>query len=250
MRLVKDLVERLPDGDVLDVCIGMHWTAVVVKVGGEKRCGLAATLGSGHSHHQGEPDVPKAGKLTGLPAVELAHLALLDESTQTSVGLATINALLPVEKEKFFEANAEEVIANQGAGKKVVLVGHFPFTKRLAMRVGSLAVLEKNPGLTDYPADRAPDFIPNADVVAITGMTIPNYTLEGILALCRPDAFVIILGPSTPLSPLLFDYGIDIISGAQVEEIDPVMRVVAEGGNFRQVHRAGVRLVNLQKMGG
>jgi uncharacterized protein (DUF4213/DUF364 family) len=70
--------------------------------------------------------------------------------------------------------------------------------------------------------------------------------LDDLLALCRKDAFVILLGPSTPLHPLLFDYGISVISGAEINNIDPVMRTIKEGGNFRQVHRAGVRLVNLK----
>jgi uncharacterized protein (DUF4213/DUF364 family) len=53
-----------------------------------------------------------------------------------------------------------------------------------------------------------------------------------------------LLGPSTPLSPLLFKHRIDVLSGAIVEAVDPVLRVVMQGGNFRQVHHAGVRLVN------
>ncbi len=55
-----------------------------------------------------------------------------------------------------------------------------------------------------------------------------------------------LLGPSTPLSPLLFDYGIRLLSGALVEEIEPVLAAVSQGANFRQVHHAGVRLVTLQ----
>ena len=54
-----------------------------------------------------------------------------------------------------------------------------------------------------------------------------------------------LLGPSTPLSPLLFEHGIDVLSGAIVEAVDPVLSVVIQGGNFRQVHHAGVRLVNI-----
>jgi hypothetical protein len=78
-------------------------------------------------------------------------------------------------------------------------------------------------------------------------MTLINHTLEGLLALCPPEAFVIVLGPSTPLTPLLFDHGVDILSGAVVTAIEPVLRIVSQGGNFRQVHRAGIRLVNMSK---
>ena len=76
-------------------------------------------------------------------------------------------------------------------------------------------------------------------------MTLHNGTLEKLLALCRSDARVMLLGPSTPLSPVLFDYGIDLLAGSVVERIGPVLRAVSQGGNFRQVRRAGVRLVTM-----
>jgi uncharacterized protein (DUF4213/DUF364 family) len=250
MRLLENLLQSLPDGDVLDVRIGLHWTAVVVNRNGEKRCGLASTLAAEHSHHRREPEVPDAGELTACSARQLAQLALQGGTAQTSVGLAAINALLPVERDSWFEANAEQVIASQGAGKRVVLVGHFPFTGRLAEQVGKLAVLEQNPGPGDYPAEQAPSLVPRADVVAITAMTLSNNTLDGLLALCAPESYVILLGPSSPLSPLLFDYGIDMICGSDVVAIEPVLRVVTQGGNFRQVHRAGVNLVNMQRRQG
>ena len=127
------------------------------------------------------------------------------------------------------------------------MVGRFPFVPRLRPRVGELVVLEQDPGPDDLPADQAPEILPGAEVVAITGMTLINHTLEGLLALCSPETFVILLGPSTPLAPLLFDYGVDILSGAVVTAIEPVLRIVSQGGNFRQVHRAGIRLVNMSK---
>jgi uncharacterized protein (DUF4213/DUF364 family) len=44
MKLLGDLLAELPNGEVLDVCIGLHWTAVVVQINGQRRCGLASTL--------------------------------------------------------------------------------------------------------------------------------------------------------------------------------------------------------------
>jgi uncharacterized protein (DUF4213/DUF364 family) len=67
--------------------------------------------------------------------------------------------------------------------------------------------------------------LPRADVVGITGSTLTNGTLEGVLALCRPDAFVVLIGPSTPLSPILFNYGVDVLCGTLVD--DP-LRVVQQ----------------------
>lgn len=246
MQILAEIISALPDGEVRDVRIGLHWTAVAVETGGELRCGLSSTLSTPHGHDHG-PDVPDAGRLDGLSAQTLAALALSPHPTQASLGVAAINALLPPHSQMWYEDNAEEVIARQGEGKRVVLVGRFPFLPRLRTRVGELFVLEQNPGPEDLPAERAPEILPGADVVAITGMTLINHTLEGLLRLCSPEAFVIVLGPSTPLTPLMFDHGVDILSGAVVTAIEPVMRTVSQGGNFRQVHQAGVRLVNMSK---
>jgi uncharacterized protein (DUF4213/DUF364 family) len=246
MKLLGEILETLPDGEVEEVHIGLHWTAAVVNVNGEQRCGLASTLSGGHNHHK-EADVPQAGELETCSGRELANLALGDAPTQASVGLATLNALLPRRPRTWVDANAEEMITLHGEGKRVVMVGHFPFTPRLRTKVKELLILEQNPGEGDLPAEAAAEVLPTADVAAITGMTVSNHTLEGLLALCPPEAFVIVMGPSTPLSPVLFDYGIDVISGAVVIDTQPVLKVVSQGGNFRQVHRAGVRLVNILK---
>lgn len=246
MQILSEIIRTLPDGEVRDVRIGLHWTAVVVETGGELRCGLSSTLSTPHGHDQG-PDIPMAGQLEGRPGGELAELALSPHPTQASLGMAAINALLPRHSLMWYEDNAEEVIARQGQDKRVVLVGRFPFLPHLRGRVGELLVLEQDPGPGDLPAERAPEILPGAEVVAITGMTLINHTLDGLLKLCSPGAFVIVLGPSTPLTPLLFDHGVDILSGSAVTALEPVLRTVSQGGNFRQVHRAGVRLVNMQR---
>jgi len=247
MGLLDKLIKTLPVGEVLDVRIGLHWTAVVMDVDGKKRCGLASTLFEGHDHHK-EPDVLEAGELKSLTGRKLAEFSLENQLTRCSIGFAALNALLPRDPDSWREDNAEEVIARHGEGKKVVLIGRFPFIPSLRSRVKELLIVEQNPGPGDLPAESAPDILPQADVVAITGMTLLNHTLEGLLKLCSPSAFVILLGPSTPLSPVLFDYGVDTLSGSIVQDIQSVLRVVSQGGNFRQVHRAGVKLVNIQRM--
>jgi uncharacterized protein len=246
MPILDQILDSLPSGQVKDVRIGLHWTAVVVETAGETRCGLASTLHGGHSHRN-EPDVPQAGDLANRSANELARNATGDAPVMASLGLAAINALLPRQPQLWSDENASEIIARFGACKRVAMIGRFPFANELLPRVGGLLVLEQNPGPDDLPAEAAPEVLPSADVIAITGMTISNHTLEDLLGLCNPHAKVVLLGPSTPLSPVLFDYGVDVISGAVVTDIEPVLRLVSQGGNFRQVHHGGVRLVNLHK---
>jgi hypothetical protein len=248
MKIIDDLLTTLPDGSIQEICVGAFWTAVVVKIEGQLRCGLASTLCCDDDHHHGGgPAVRDAGRLTRQNALELAELAHSYRPLETAIGMATINALLPMQEELWFDCNAEEVIAQHGAGKQVVLVGHFPFIPRLQERVGGLLVLEKRPRGGDLPANAAYKVIPKADVVALTGTTLLNHTFEQLMALCRPRTQVLVLGPSTPLSPVMFDYGVHLLSGSVIENIEAVLQAVSQGANFRQIHRQGVRLVTMRK---
>ncbi|MCA9961514.1 MAG: DUF364 domain-containing protein [Anaerolineales bacterium] len=243
MKLIDELLTVVPEGETIGVTIGLHWTAVSVKVAGEQRCGLASTLVGNRPH--GEVDVPNAGTLQHLSGHELAALAATDNLTLRSIGMAAINALLSPLPERWVERNAEHVIAEAGTGKTVALVGHFPFIDALRPQVGQLFVLEQNPGPGEYPAEAAVDIVPQADVLAVTSMTLLNGTLDGLLALRKPGSQVLLLGPSTPLHPLLFDYGIAMLSGAVVTAVAPVLHLIQQGAVFRQVRKGGVRLVTM-----
>ncbi|MDH4207528.1 MAG: DUF364 domain-containing protein [Anaerolineae bacterium] len=230
------------DTPVREVRIGAFWTAVVLEGG---RSGLASALRD-DDHHHGQDPVRRAGHLHERSARELAELARSDSLLEASVGLAAINALLDVDEDACLELNAEQVILEQGAGKSVVVVGHFPFIPRVREATRQLWVLEKRPGQGDLPAEAAPEVIPKADVVAITGTSLINHTFEELIGLCRPEAFVLVLGPTTPLSPVLFDYGADVISGTLVTDPETVLRYVSQGASFRQIKRSrGVKLLTM-----
>lgn len=246
MKMIEAILTTLEPGVVVDVRIGLRWTAVVAEVAGERRCGLAATL-TGEPQLEGRPSIPDAGRLADFPAADLAALALGSPSELSSVGIAALNALLPRQPQSWQEINAETLISERGAGKNVVLVGHFPFVDRLRAAVGNLVVLEQAPRDGDLPASAASRVLPGADLVAITGMAIVNHTLHDLLAMCSPQVLTLVLGPSTPLSPVLFSAGVDVVCGAIVTDCDAVLRTVCQGGNFRQVHRAGTRLVAIEK---
>ena len=248
MEILKKLLEDLPCYPIVDVRIGLHWTVAVVDTSQQLQSGLAATLGDRHDH-QSSPDIPAAGELTQYNSLELAGWVLGDQMVQASVGLAVLNASLPRYPDAWREANGEEVIARYGHGRRVVLVGHFPFVPSLRTSVGELWVLEQHPLPGDFPAEAAPEVIPQAEVVAITGMALINHTLPDLLAHVNPEAFVILLGPSTPLSPLLFEFGIDWLAGAILTKTEPVLQAVSQGADFRQLHRFGVRLVNMARPG-
>ena len=241
-RILDSLVV---DGPVTDVRIGTHWTVVVVETPSGLRAGLAATqLGASGEH--GQPAVREAGRLLGRMGAELAALALSESATERSLGFAAMNALLEAPPGACADESAEEVILRNGRQKRVVIVGHFPFVPKVRQAAQECWVLELNPGPGDLPAARAPEIIPQADVVAITGMSLVNRSFLGLVRLCRPEAYVLLLGPSTPLSPTLFEYGVSALSGTLVVDIPAILVGVSQGATFRQL--AGRRLVTMESM--
>jgi uncharacterized protein (DUF4213/DUF364 family) len=191
--------------------------------------------------------VRDAGRLHTRSAQELALLARSENPLEAGIGIAAINSLIDVNEQDAVEINASEVLMKRGAGKNVALVGHFPFIPRVRTVTKNLWVIEQHPGKDEHPARSAAEFIPQADVVAITGSALINHTLDNLLELCRPEALVLILGPSTPLSPVMFDRGATIIAGARVVDETAVLHATGQGANFRQV--SGVRLLAFTRPG-
>ncbi len=235
MALIDQLLATLTlSGPVTDLRVGALWTMLVADAARGQRAGLAATQ-LVHDLEHGRPAVRDAGGLIGRDARELAGLTKSESLTERSIGFAALNALLEVDEAACVERNAEALILERAAGRHVAIIGHFPFVPRVREAAGVCSVLELNPGPGDLPASAAPDVLPHADIVAITGMTLVNGTFESTAALCRPDAFILVLGASTPLSPLLFDYGVSAISGTVVTDIPAMLTAVSQGANFRQI---------------
>jgi hypothetical protein len=160
--------------------------------------------------------------------------------------MAAYNALLQLDEADFVELNASQVIIDQGTGGCVAIIGHFPFVNQVRRVAERCWVLELHPRPGDVPADRADELLPQADVVAITSTSLINHTFDGLIRLCRDDAYVIMLGPSTPLSPVLLETGVDVLSGTVVEDVGRVLRSISQGATFRQIKRmGGLRLVTM-----
>jgi hypothetical protein len=232
------------EGPVTDLRVGTHWTLLAAETRNGARAGLASTQTEQSLEH-GAASVRGAGELLGAHARELAEWVASENVTERSIGFAALNALLEVDEARCRPLNAEQVIVERGAGRHVAIVGHFPFTDRVRAAAGRLSVLELNPQPGDLPASAAPEVIPDADVVAITGMTLVNGTFETLAALSKPGAFVLLLGATTPLTPVLFDYQVDAISGTVVDDIPLAALGVSQGGSFRQIK--GKRLLTMLK---
>lgn len=240
--IIQDLLATLPAGEipVRDVRVGPFWTIVWTGRG----AGLASTQRDAHTPH-GLSLIRWAGDLLDHDALELAECLRSKSPMEAALGMATVNALLEVDESAVTDRNAATEIMLRGEGKRVVVVGHFPFIPKVRKAVGHLDVLELDPGPDELPPRAAADVIPQADVVAITGTSLVNKTFDKLIHYCRPDAFVLLLGPTSPLSPVLFDYGVDLIAGTRVIDPPTALVVAGQGAIFRQMR--GVRLVTMSR---
>jgi hypothetical protein len=130
-------------------------------------------------------------------------------------------------------------------GKRVAVIGHFYDMERVAA-VCDLSILERKPQKGDWPDPACEYILPEQEVVIITATTLINKTLPRLLQLSR-KARVVIAGPSTPLTPILLDHGIDLLGGLIVENTDNVWKTVGEGGRH-ELFESGSRMVKVSKI--
>ena len=244
MKIIDDIISTIEKStqDILvkEVRIGPFWTGVWSKYGG-----LASTT---FIHEPAmPPPIKEAGNLTQKSVLELCNYANSDCLLQASVGMAAINSVLEVDLNRCQSINAAEILYEKGKNKKVVVVGHFPFVNKLREITKDLWVIERKPQSGDIPASEAKRVIPQADVIAITGTALINETMGELLSWCPKESIVMVLGATTPLSPVWFDYGVDLVSGTRVTDPELVLRFVSEGVVFKQIHGRGVKLVTIQK---
>jgi len=198
------------------VIVGLNWTLVVGPAG----AGMAHTPARGTA---GCVSLPRPGTYSERPLADLAALWSSDNVFEHAMAVAAVNAHWNRYDIDAAAANGLDLIENRG--ERTVVIGRFP---GVAQRHPGIAVVEREPRPGEYPESALPDLLPQAEFVAVTSSTIVNGSLPGILSLC-PSAFVLMIGPSTPLSPALFDLGVDALSGFVVRDVDSLARAVSEG---------------------
>jgi len=230
--LLKD-IEPIQDQSIKSITYGLH----LVAVEGDK-VGFATWS---TPHHPVEddlyPQVPKNMTMKGL-----AHWLDDSDSLKASVGMAAYKALIPKLESPVWESiDVGKLCLKLAANKNVVVVGHFPFVSALRSHFESLTVLEKNPQEGDLKSEYAPEVLPKADLVIITATTLTNGTLGEILQSCSKNCHKILVGPSTPLTLTLHEFGINFIAGAEVVNAELLKETIKKGVSFK--HIKGVTFV-------
>jgi uncharacterized protein len=194
--------------------------------------------------------MPRAGRLKGMCAIDTFDYLSQQAPIKRAIAIATLNALSegiwssnPTEGSGLYSIiEGDEIFAdiNLETVKKAVVVGALvPIIKQLKehkvpYRIAELDIRtlksEELPffvNQNDFPQE-----VSTADLVIISGTTLINDTLESILKLCNPDAYVIIIGPTATMLPeSFFARNISMLAGNRVVEPDEILDVLVEGGS-------------------
>lgn len=224
--LLKD-IEPIQDQSLKSIIFGQHLVAAEGDNVG------FATWSTPHHPVKNNlyPQVPN-----DMTMKELAQWLNDPDSLKASVGMAAYKALLPLPESPIWESiDVGELCLKLATNKNVVVVGHFPFVSSLRSHFETLTVLEKNPQEGDLNSEFAPLVLPKADLVIITATTLTNGTLGKILQMCSKHCHKIIVGPSTPLTLTLHEFGINLIAGAKVTDADLLKETIKKGVSFKHV---------------
>ena len=191
----------------------------------------------------------------GMPLRELAEAVTSWNYLESSIGLAAINAYY----------NSPEVAAANGVelavghitedrkndpfimsqsrikNKKVCVLGHFPHLEQLFAPVCDLSIIEIPPLADDYPEPASDYLIPEADLVFITCASIVYKTLPRYLNLAENAENVVIVGPSTPLAPALFAFGVDDLSSFVIRDGEHA-KLIAQGLDMDRIYATGQKV--------
>lgn len=234
---IDGLAERLAEGvtgTAERVLVGLNWTMVAGPLG----IGLSHSPARGTSGCYG---LPAPGSYAGQNLAELARLTASANVFERAIAFAAINAHHNRFDLEGDDVNGLDLIEDRD--ERTVVIGQFP---GLEKRVPGAAVIEREPRPGCYPPEAAETLLPQAEQVLITASTLSNGTLGPMLPLIPHDAFVVLVGPSAPLAPVLFDCGIDAVSGFVARHAEALTQAVMEGGavSAMRPHGRFVTLMN------
>jgi hypothetical protein len=145
------------------------------------------------------------------------------------------------------DENGVTLLLERAAGRRFVAVGHIPYGDRIRAAAAESWTLDLEPEGASLPFADAVEVLPRADVVGIGGTALVDGILEETLRACRRDAYVLLVGPSTPLAPLLFAHGVDALSGSIVADPEAVLGQLREPHEGPTPRLRGMRPVTLHR---
>lgn len=179
--------------------------------------------------------------LIGAPLREVASCIKSWNFTEASIGLAAINAYYNnpgiARSNGVFFSDAMRVedrtfdpfimSQNKVKGKNVATIGHFPHLESLLEPVCNLSIIEWEPEEGDYSIFASEYILPECDYVFIGSGCFVNKTMPSLIELSKNAREITLVGPGTPLAPVLFDYGVYDLSGFIIKDNLRASRIAA-----------------------
>lgn len=190
--------------------------------------------------------MPLSGKLSGVNVKQYLDDIFCDNVLRRTLGIAALNALsnLIWEEDKcdykpILDKDAFDEIDVNKYDKIVVVGALIPMLKKLISNDCDFKVLEQDPRTLKEremkyyaPASDAYKYVPDADLLVITGVTVLNGTLSELLNLAKNDADILVTGPTASMIPdVLFENGVTMTGGIIVTDADELLDVISEAGS-------------------
>ena len=191
--------------------------------------------------------MPFSGKLKGRGVRAYLEDIFSENILRRTLGIAALNALSTLvwdktehpEYELLLGVDAFDEIDVKKYQKSVVVGALVPIIRKLMQENADFHILEKDSRTLKerempyyLPPERAGECVPEADLLVITGATILNDTLPGLLAIAKKDAEILVVGPTASMLPdCLFSKGVTMLGGIQVTKADELLDIISEGGS-------------------
>lgn len=191
--------------------------------------------------------MPNSGKIKGTKAGTILDGMFHGNAMKRAIGIAVMNALSNTVWAA--QGNNACVIRRDAdpldgyvfpeGGKAVVVGALVPYLRMLKSQNREFCILEKDTSTLKpdelprhVPEDRAHEKVAQADLVIITGTTLINDTLEGLLDAARPGTDIFVVGPTASMLPsAFFARKVTAIGGVMVTHPDRLLDVLAEAGS-------------------
>jgi hypothetical protein len=160
-----------------------------------------------------------------------AALTLLSsrETIKRSVGMACLKSLLP-EPKQTLDGNAIDLVASAAAHVPCCFIGHFKTAAQWRELGYPVSIVELFPRPGDIHWNDADKVLARSELVLMTGLTVVNETLEAVIRRTPKAKLRIIMGPTVPASPILFDCGIDLLGITQINDVELMSGYALVGG--------------------
>jgi uncharacterized protein (DUF4213/DUF364 family) len=201
-----------------------------------------------------------SGNLIGRPLREVAGLVKSWNLPEASIGHAAINSYynnpeiarrngVSFSDRMYVEDRLNDPFItsqNDVRGKKVAVVGHFPYLETFFEPICELSIIEWEPEeYGDFPFPACEYILPDCDRVYISCRSFVDKTLPRLLALSEKAEHVVVVGPATTMSPYLLTVGVSDLSGFIIKDTFRAQHIVS-GAENATVYQSGQK-VSLKK---